>query len=145
MLAGASFASRCRRSRGKVSRDDALPGPCLPGPEDEGSEMSACLFEGPILNSPYERPGRHWELDKDGIHSQEMISIRSLLEDWQLAHEGQWKVTPEKARLLTYGRYREFQGIWPFNGQIEGVKSAIWLTEVAPGIDKRGSGWNKWG
>ena len=29
--------------------------------------MSERFFEDPILNSPYERPIRHWELDKDGI------------------------------------------------------------------------------
>ncbi len=25
--------------------------------------MPADFFQQPILNSPYERPGRHWELD----------------------------------------------------------------------------------
>jgi len=24
------------------------------------------FFDQPILNSPYERPSRHWELDDDG-------------------------------------------------------------------------------
>ncbi|MBB3763443.1 BPTD_3080 family restriction endonuclease [Sphingomicrobium lutaoense] len=28
--------------------------------------MSGQFFESPILNSPYERPDRHWELDADG-------------------------------------------------------------------------------
>jgi len=28
--------------------------------------MSEQFFEKPILNSPYEYPGRHWELDADG-------------------------------------------------------------------------------
>lgn len=28
--------------------------------------MPADFFQQPILNSPYERPGRHWELDDSG-------------------------------------------------------------------------------
>ncbi|MGB0743634.1 MAG: hypothetical protein ACPGSB_03820 [Opitutales bacterium] len=28
--------------------------------------MSEPFFEHPILNSPYEYPDRHWELDKEG-------------------------------------------------------------------------------
>lgn len=28
--------------------------------------MSNPFFDRPILNSPYERPSRHWELDTDG-------------------------------------------------------------------------------
>jgi len=28
--------------------------------------MAARFFDGPILNSPYERPARHWELDDNG-------------------------------------------------------------------------------
>ena len=27
--------------------------------------MSNAFFDGPILNSPYEYPARHWELDAD--------------------------------------------------------------------------------
>src|SRR5690606_27246136 len=29
-------------------------------------QVSDRFFEEPILNSPYEYPSRHWELDKDG-------------------------------------------------------------------------------
>lgn len=28
--------------------------------------MSNPFFDHPVLNSPYERPTRHWELDADG-------------------------------------------------------------------------------
>ena len=149
--------------------------------------MSERFFEDPILNSPYERPDRHWELDKDGIPTQQIIeqrresrlitpipkpkkrggkeeqrilefdaqgvsaesnqqyevtqqvnSIRSLVNDWRHAPESQWKVTPETARLLKHWRHHEFQGIKPFFCQIEAAETAIWLTEVAPEIGKRG-------
>jgi type III restriction enzyme len=38
--------------------------------------VSERFFEDPILNSPYERPARHWELDKDGIPTQQIVERR---------------------------------------------------------------------
>jgi type III restriction enzyme len=106
--------------------------------------MSERFFKDPILNSPYERPSRHWELDADGIPtqreregrresrlitpipqprkrggkgeqralafgaqdlgedaqqyevSQQINSIRSLVDEWRQAPESQWKVTPKQ-------------------------------------------------
>lgn len=38
--------------------------------------MSETFFEHPILNSPYLYPGRHWELDKDGQPTNEIVENR---------------------------------------------------------------------
>jgi type III restriction enzyme len=38
--------------------------------------MSNVFFEKPILNSPYEYPSKHWELDKDGQPTQKIVYIR---------------------------------------------------------------------
>lgn len=38
--------------------------------------MSQSFFERPILNSPYEYPGRHWELDADGQPTDRIIELR---------------------------------------------------------------------
>lgn len=38
--------------------------------------MSDQFFEKPILNSPYEYPGRHWELDADGQPTNRIIETR---------------------------------------------------------------------
>ena len=38
--------------------------------------MSNPFFEHPILNSPYECPGRHWELDAQGQPTQQIIERR---------------------------------------------------------------------
>jgi hypothetical protein len=38
--------------------------------------MENRFFERPILNSPYEYPSRHWELDKDGQPTQQIIERR---------------------------------------------------------------------
>lgn len=148
--------------------------------------MSERFFEDPILNSPYEKPQSHWELDEEGCPTQkindsrresrlitpipkpkrrggkeeqrvlefgtqelskidqqyevtqQINSIRSLVDEWRKAPEDQWKVTPETARLLKHWRHHEFQGIRPFFCQIEAAETAIWLTEVAPEIGKRG-------
>ncbi len=35
--------------------------------------MSDPFFERPILNSPYESPQRHWELDAQGQPTQQII------------------------------------------------------------------------
>ncbi|TVQ96100.1 MAG: restriction endonuclease [Desulfovibrionales bacterium] len=38
--------------------------------------MNNKFFEQPILNSPYEYPAQHWELDKDGQPTQRIITYR---------------------------------------------------------------------
>ena len=38
--------------------------------------MSVTFFERPILNSPYEYPRQHWELDKDGQPVDRIIETR---------------------------------------------------------------------
>ncbi|HCK82702.1 MAG TPA: restriction endonuclease [Candidatus Competibacteraceae bacterium] len=38
--------------------------------------MSNSFFDGPILNSPYERPTRHWELDDAGQPTEQIIETR---------------------------------------------------------------------
>ena len=38
--------------------------------------MSNPFFDHPIVNSPYEYPQRHWELDNDGQPTQRIIDTR---------------------------------------------------------------------
>lgn len=151
--------------------------------------MNDRFFEQPILNSPYEYPARHWELDKDGQPTQKIIETRRRVEfitpipkprkrkdrnlqqqiifdegkslsteeqqydptpiinelrkyvnQWRaLTNQNDWKVTPETARLLNHWRYHPFNNIRPFFCQIEAIETAIWLTEVAPQIGKKGT------
>jgi type III restriction enzyme len=42
--------------------------------------MSDPFFDKPILNSPYERPTRHWELDPQGQPTQKIIESRRRAE-----------------------------------------------------------------
>ena len=42
--------------------------------------MSNPFFDHPILNSPYARPGRHWELDASGQPTQQIIETRRRAE-----------------------------------------------------------------
>jgi type III restriction enzyme len=42
--------------------------------------MSNPFFDRPILNSPYEYPNRHWELDKEGQPTQQIIESRRKAE-----------------------------------------------------------------
>jgi len=151
--------------------------------------MTDQFFERPILNSPYEYPAQHWELDADGQPTNRILDtrrrselitpvpkpkkrkkskdqaemvldggdglstvdqeynptpiineIRSYVETWRnLPSPDQWQVTPQTARLLQRWRHHPFQGIRPFFCQVEAVETAIWLTEVAPKMGKRGA------
>jgi type III restriction enzyme len=38
--------------------------------------MGSLFFEKPILNSPYEYPEKHWELDRQGQPTQKIINRR---------------------------------------------------------------------
>jgi type III restriction enzyme len=42
--------------------------------------MDNQFFEHPILNSPYEYPGQHWELDSQGQPTQQVLSFRRRVE-----------------------------------------------------------------
>src|SRR5271166_2405544 len=43
---------------------------------NSGSAAANAFFEHPILNSPYEFPPRHWELDDAGQPTQKIIERR---------------------------------------------------------------------
>ena len=139
------------------------------------------FFDRPILNSPYEYPARHWELDQSGQPTNRILdhrrrvsfitpipkpkkvkggqqkldldeaasqvatddqqyelaqtinSVRNAVDRWRaLTDLGEWRVTPETARLLHHWRHHRFNDIRPFFCQVEAVETAIWLTEVAP-------------
>ncbi|MDI6711024.1 MAG: DEAD/DEAH box helicase family protein [Bacillota bacterium] len=149
--------------------------------------MNNQFFEKPILNSPYEYPARHWELDEQGQPTQRIIErrrraefitpipkprkrkdssdqqqlvfdegkglsteaqqydptsiineIRRHVDQWRNSPPGDWRVTPETARLLHHWRHHNFSNIRPFFCQVEAVETVIWLTEVAPKIGKIG-------
>ena len=147
------------------------------------------FFEHPILNSPYEYPTRHWELDAQGQPTQQIIDrrrsvefitpvpmprkrsgaglsnpmvldegkglstkeqqydptsrinqLRTLVDEWRrIPNPGNWRVTPETARLLQHWRHHKFSNLRPFFCQVEAVETAIWLTEVAPQAGKAGA------
>ena len=149
--------------------------------------MPDAFHQSPILNSPYQVPARHWELDegrqptdtvREGRRKVSFISpiptarkaggkqaqlaldaesealetdqqqyelialidsLRQELADWRALPEGQWRVTPETARLLKHWRHHQFTDFRPFFCQVEAVETIIWLTEVAPSLGKKGS------
>ena len=147
--------------------------------------MSDNFFDRPILNSPYEYPSRHWELDESGqptsgildrrrrvsfitpiprpkkrgqralvfdeaaealeakgqqYELMEIINeLRRRVDAWRsIPDSGRWRVTPETARLLKHWRSHRFADIRPFFCQVEAAETAIWLTEVAPGLGNEG-------
>ena len=156
--------------------------------------MSDHFFDRPILNSPYEYPSRHWELDESGQPTSRILDrrrrvsfitpiprpkkrgqhemvfdaaaqalekegqqyelmevineLRRRIDAWRsIPDSGRWRVTPETARLLKHWRSHRassrserhrFADIRPFFCQVEAAETAIWLTEVAPGLGNEG-------
>ncbi len=145
--------------------------------------MRDAFFNRPILNSPYEYPARHWELDASGqptthivssrrraefltpipkartqkgtkqeslpfsaaddaetrYHSSIINGVRDEVDRWrQIPDPKDWRVSAVTQRLLKHWRSHPFAGVRPFFCQVEAVETAIWLTEVAPSIGKRG-------
>ncbi len=63
--------------------------------------------------------------------------LRQRIAVWRaLPDPKDWLVTPETARLLQHWRHNRFNNIRPFFCQVEAVEMVIWLTEVAPQIDR---------
>ncbi|MGI6657555.1 MAG: 3'-5' exonuclease [Desulfobulbus sp.] len=82
--------------------------------------MSDHFFEHPILNSPYLRPGQHWELDAQGQPTQKIFKIRRPAEF----------ITPiPKSRKQT-SKPEQYQLNW--------TKQAAKLTEQAAELSKEG-------
>ncbi len=100
--------------------------------------MSNPFFDQPILNSPYARPSRHWELDESGQPTQHIRESRRRAEFiTPIPKPKKQKTTSrQKSFLFDEGndwRHHRFSGARPFFCQVEAVETAIWLTEVAPG------------
>jgi type III restriction enzyme len=116
----------------------------LDEPPREGRRKSELITPVP---KPRKRKGRASSKDQgslvlhadDGLSTEEqeynptpiINEIRSHVGTWRRLAPNSWGVTPATARLLTYWRSHQFQGVRPFFCQVEAVETVIWLTEVA--------------
>lgn len=90
--------------------------------------MQHQFFEKPILNSPYEYPGRHWELDVDGQPTQQIVEARRLAEF----------VTPiPKAKKQKGGK----QDHLPFDHELSSQKQAYAHTAVINSVRQEVDKW----
>ncbi len=71
--------------------------------------MTELFFERPILNSPYERPNRHWELDEDGQPTQKVIESRRQAELIMPFPASKKRKGAGQARLVFDEKARELQ------------------------------------
>ena len=90
--------------------------------------MTARFFDGPILNSPYEYPARHWELDRTGqptdriLERRREVSFVSPIPAARKRKEAQLElVADETARRLATGdrQYRLVETIASIRRQVE--------------------------
>jgi hypothetical protein len=91
--------------------------------------MSEPFFDHPILNSPYEYPGSHWEPDEKGQPTQMVIPQRRKVDfkgyrgedakDKKLTMDSYW--IPGVNHLCTYGRwaFAEFTDVWEMGADFE--------------------------
>lgn len=102
----------------------------IPKPKKRGGKQAPLVFnEGLGLSTAKQQYD----------HTAVINGVRNQVDKWRrLPNAGDWRVTPETARLLQHWRHHKFSGIRPFFCQVEAVETAIWLTEVAPQIGKAG-------
>lgn len=67
--------------------------------------MSADFFSKPILNSPYERPSRHWELDEQGQPTQKTINDRRPAEFITPIPKPKKRKSSKKSQTMSSGLY----------------------------------------
>ena len=115
----------------------------------EGRRVVSFISPIPTARKTGRKAQRRLTLDEDiealetsGGQQYELTALigglRREIAAWRTLPESQWRVTPETARLLKHWRHHRFSGIRPFFCQVEAVETAIWLTEVAPAVGKRG-------
>ena len=71
--------------------------------------MTELFFERPVLNSPYERPSRHWELDEEGQPTQKVIERRRQAELIMPFPASKKRKGAGQARLVFDEKARELQ------------------------------------
>ncbi|HEX5153383.1 MAG TPA: hypothetical protein VFW07_18165 [Parafilimonas sp.] len=92
--------------------------------------MSNPFFERPVLNSPYQYPTKHWELDKDGQPTQQVVESRRKAEF----------ITPiPKSRKQKKKNQSQFDF-----GDDTGISSAKQKYETIPVINRLRQEVNKW-
>jgi hypothetical protein len=62
--------------------------------------MENPFFERPILNSPYEYPSQHWELDEHGQPTQRIIESRRLVSFITPIPKPRKRVAAEQQRMV---------------------------------------------
>ena len=105
----------------------------IPKPKKRGgkTEQGRLVFdEGEGLSTREQQYAQHAEI---------INSVRREVDDWRRRPDpGQWRVTPETARLLQHWRHHRFGDLRPFFCQVEAVETVIWLSEVAPRSGRAG-------
>jgi type III restriction enzyme len=84
--------------------------------------MDNQFFERPILNSPYEYPSRHWELDEQGQPTQRIIESRRTAEFITPIPPPRKRKAPAEQRSLTLD---EGKGLSDEKQQYEGTSAVI--------------------
>ena len=88
--------------------------------------MSEAFFSNPIVNSPYEYPSKHWELDQEGQPTQQevIVEIKGYRQEdakiKKTTMDSYW--IPGVNNHGSYGRwaFAEFTDVWEMQDDFEG-------------------------
>ena len=91
--------------------------------------MTDPFFERPVLNSPYERPSRHWELDETGQPTQKTIESRRQAEFVTPIPKPRKRKGPEQQAEMVYDRKAQKLGTdgqqYDLTAVINGVRRQV--------------------
>ncbi len=75
-MPGASAIWNGPPAYGSLPAPEPTASPLRPFWTGTGMDTSDPFYEDPVLNSPYEDPARHWELDEAGQPTDRILEIR---------------------------------------------------------------------
>ena len=100
--------------------------------------MSDPFFDHPILNSPYQSPSQHWELDEAGQPTQRVIETRRRAEFiTPIPKARKQKAAPQQASLLFDDGLSSQAQLYALTAIIKGVRQEVLWTNFNP-ISQKG-------
>lgn len=94
--------------------------------------MSSAFFERPILNSPYEYPARHWELDGTGQPTQQIVEARRTAEFITPIPKPKKQKGAEKQEALPFNELSTQEQQYNHTAVINAVRSEVDKWRVLP-------------
>src|SRR5688500_3772344 len=87
--------------------------------------MSTAFFDHPVLNSPYDYPSRHWELDASGQPTQKIVESRRRADFVTPIPKPKKQKGATKQQGLAFEEHTSAQQQYSHAGIINGVRAEV--------------------